>query len=320
MKNNFSKRIVLILLAVILCVAIYFIAINFYKGDFSKKQETESREEVITNDKLYDLENFPKIDASLATQPLVNAFVKNFTQVEDFDESVLNYSNTHPGYVKLINDEVDLIVVTEPSEEELELAKSKGVELEVIPVVKEGFVFYVNKDNKVENMTLEQIQKIYTGEIKNWKEVGGEDAEIIAYQRPTNSGSQTGMLSLVMKGLKLMDAPKENLVDTMFEIVNLVSDYKNGINSIGYSYYYYATTMFQTIDSTIASNVKMLGVNGVKPTNQTIKDGSYPIQTAYYIVINKADDENAASRILANYMLSARGQQVAEQAGYVPVK
>ena len=320
MKKDFSKKIVLILLAVILCVTIYFVAINFYKGDFSKKQETESREEIITNDKLYDLENFPKIDASLATQPLVNAFVKNFTQVEDFDESVLNYSNTHPGYVKLINDEVDLIVVTEPSEEELELAKSKGVELEVIPVVKEGFVFYVNKDNKVENMTLEQIQKIYTGEIKNWKEVGGEDAEIIAYQRPTNSGSQTGMLSLVMKGLKLMDAPKENLVDTMFEIVNLVSDYKNGINSIGYSYYYYATTMFQTIDSTIASNVKMLGVNGVKPTNQTIKDGSYPIQTAYYIVINKADDENAASRILANYMLSARGQQVAEQAGYVPVK
>ena len=98
--------------------------------------------------------------------------LKTSVGLEEIDESVLNYSNTHPGYVKLINGEVDLIVVTEPSEEELKLAKEKGIELEVIPVVKEGFVFYVNRDNKVDNLSVEQIQKIYTGEIKNWKEVG----------------------------------------------------------------------------------------------------------------------------------------------------
>ena len=302
------KRILLILCTIILFAAVYFGVVYIYKN----KEET--------NENLYDLSNYPKVDASLATQPLANAFIKNFTGIEDIDESTLDYSNTHPGYVKLINDEVDLIIVTEPSEEELELAREKGVELEVIPVVKEGFVFYVNKENPIDNLSLEQIQKIYTGEIKNWKELGGEDEEIRAYQRPVNSGSQTGMLSLVMKGLDLMEAPKEDLVGTMFEIINLVSNYQNGKNAIGYSYYYYATTMFQTIDSTIASNVKMLGVNGVKPTNETIKDETYPIQTAYYIVINKEDDENAASRILANQMLSERGQKVAKEAGYVPVK
>ena len=148
----------------------------------------------------------------------------------------------------------------------------------------------------------------------------GEDEEIIAYQRPVNSGSQTGMLSLVMKDLPLMEAPKENLVETMAEIVNLVSGYKNNKNAIGYSYYYYATTMFETIDKTVASNIKMLGINGVKPTNETIKDGSYPFETAYYIVINKNSDKNSPARILANHMLSARGQKVAENAGYVPVK
>ena len=117
-----------------------------------------------------------------------------------------------------------------------------------------------------------------------------------------------------------MEAPKENLVDSMYEIVNLVSNYKNGKNSIGYSYYYYATTMFETIDKTVASNIRMLGINGIKPTNETIKDGSYPIQTAYYIVINKADSENDSSRVLARQMLSSRGQKIAERAGYVPVK
>lgn len=318
MKKKFSKttKVVLVILAILVCIAVYVGAMWYYTN---LQKSGEPVQEEISHEKLYDLATFPKIDASLATQPLTNAIVKDFTGGQDFDTSILNYSNTHPGYVKLINDEVDLIVVTEPSEEELELAKQKGVELEVIPVVKEGFVFYVNSQNPVDNLTTEQIQKIYTGEIKNWKEVGGQDEEIKAFQRPVNSGSQTGMLSLVMKGLKLMEAPKENLIGSMEEIINMVSSYQNGKNAIGYSYYYYATTMFETIDETVASNIKLLGIDGVKPNNQTIKDSSYPFNTAYYIVINKADLEDSASRVLANQLLSARGQQVAEEAGYVPV-
>lgn len=320
MKKEKLKKVLLVVLAIIICIAVYVGVVSIYK--YNKEQQTNENQEqqVVSGEKLYDLQNYPKVDASLATQPLANSFIENFTATEKIDETTLNYSNTHPAYVKLINDEVDLILVTEPSKEELELAKQKGVELEVIPVVKEGFVFYVNSENEIENLTTEQIQKIYTGEITNWKEVGGSDEKIIAYQRPVNSGSQTGMLSLVMKGLKLMNPPTENLVSTMEEIINLVSDYKNGKNTIGYSYYYYATTMFEAIDKTVASNIKLLEIDGIKPTNKTIQDSSYPFTTAYYIVINKADDENSPARILANQMLSARGQKVAEEAGYVPIK
>lgn len=314
-----STKVILVLLVILICAGLYLGGVYLYKNK-TVNDETLQKSETISNEKLYDLSNYPKVDASLATQPLTNAFIENFTGKQNIDEEILDYTNTHPGYVRLINDEVDLIVVTEPSKEELELAKEKGVELEVIPVVKEGFVFYVNNNNPIDSLSVEQIQKIYTGEITNWKQVGGEDSQIKAYQRPVNSGSQTGMLSLVMKGMKLMEAPKENLVSTMQEIINLVSNYDNGKNSLGYSYYYYATTMFKTIDENVANNIKLLGINGIKPNNNTIKEGSYPFTTAYYIVINKADDENAASRKLANYMLSERGQKVAEDAGYVPVK
>ncbi len=317
-----SKKVLLVILAIIICVVTYVVVVGIYKTNQDKEKSAENNkktEEVeISSEPLYTAKNFPKIDASLATQPLTDAIFKNFTGEEA--EGKIDYSNTHPAYEKLINDEVDLIVVTEPSEEELALAKKKGVELEVIPVVKEGFVFYVNSKNPVNDLTTEQIQKIYTGETTNWIEVGGDDEKIVAYQRPVNSGSQTGMLSLVMKGFNLMQAPKENLIESMQEIINLVSSYENGKNSIGYSYFYYATTMFQTIDETVASNIKLLGVDGIKPNNQTIKDDSYPFTTAYYIVINKADAEDSASKILANYLLSDRGQKVAEEAGYVPVK
>ena len=169
-------------------------------------------------------------------------------------------------------------------------------------------------------MTVEQVQDIYSGKIKNWKEVGGEDSNIVAYQRPTNSGSQTGMLNLVMKDKKLMEAPKENLVETMAQIINLVSSYDNGKDSIGYSYYYYATTMYETIDKDVASGIKLLNINGVAPNVQNIKSEEYPFTTAYYIVINKADGPDSPARKLANQMLSARGQKVALEAGYVPVK
>ena len=338
MKNKMKKGssmitlIVVIVLVVALCVGAYFLVSSLYEkklnqnGDVNNKNSQDNTqstskndEEEISSEPLYTLDNYQKVDASLATQPLTNAFIKNFVG-EDVDVSKLDYTNTHPGYVRLINDEVDLIVVTEPSKEELELAKQKGVELEVIPVVKEGFVFYVNSNNKVDYLTKDQIQGIYSGEITNWKEVGGEDMEIKPFQRPTNSGSQTGMLSLVMKDKKLMDPLKENLVSTMAQIINFVSSYENGKNSIGYSYYYYATTMYEGIDKEIASNIKLLGIDGVKPNAKTIQNGSYPYTTAYYIVINKADDENSPSRKLANLMLSKRGQQVAKNAGYVPVK
>ena len=300
-------QIFLMILVVVGCIGAYII---FTNDNFKNDEEAP----------LFSLDDYPTVDASLATQPLATAFIKNFTGEKEISDERLGYSNTHPGYVKLINDEVDLIIVTEPSEEELSLAKEKGVELEIIPVVKEGFVFYVNSENKVDNLTLEQIQKIYTGEITNWKEVGGDDAKIRAFQRPVNSGSQTGMLSLVMKDLKMMKPITEDIIETMFSIINLVSSYDNGRYSIGYSYYYYATTMFQDIDASVANGITLLGVNGVKPNNETIYDGSYPIQTAYYIVIRKDEPKDSKVRKLVDAMLSDRGQKVAKGAGYVPIK
>ena len=306
MKKFLTCLLVLIIMVAIVISCVF--AYNYFTngGVYSKEP-------------LFSLENYPKVDASLATQPLTNAFIKNFTG-EEINTDELNYTNTHPGYVRLINGEVDLIVVTEPSEEELALAKSKGVELEVIPVVKEGFVFYVNEKNPIDNLTFEQIQRIYTGEIANWSEVGGNNEKIRAFQRNLNSGSQTGMLSLVMKGLELMEPLTEDRIGSMIDIINIVSDYDNGLNSIGYSYYYYATTMYDDINKEVADRIKLLGVNGVKPTYETIKDGTYPIQTAYYIVINKNEPEDSNTRKLVNAMLSARGQAVAKEAGYVPVK
>ena len=303
-KTGILSYAILILLMIISCIIAYYFLIV---------KEPKEKPETISTDILYTKESLPRVDASLATQPLVDAFVLNFTG-KTTKELGVEYTNTDPAYTKLINNEADLIVVTEPSEDELKRASDANVELEVTKVVNEGFVFFVNKDNKVDSLTLEQIRSIYSGEITNWSEVGGTDAEIIAYQRPENSGSQTGLYSLVMNDLPVKArTPKEEVNLSMAGIIEYVSDYENGLDAIGYSYYYYANEMYYN------DNLKYLGINGIKPTYETIKDESYPILTAYYIVTRKNEtNENVLK--LKEDMLSKRGQEVATNAGYVPCK
>ena len=300
MNNN---RIVNVLLIIIMILVVIACIIGYMYF-------TQEKVEIDNTEAIFTLENYPRIDGSTATLPLAEAFKADFTGT-NLEEVEVNHSKTHNAYVNLINGDTDLILVTYPSEDEQKLAKESGVELEIVPIVKEAFVFLVNKDNPVEDLTLEQIQEIYTGEIKNWKEVGGENSKIIAYQRPENSGSQSGMLSLVMQGKEMMEPITENVISGMTEIIDVISDYDNSKEAIGYSYYYYATTMYTS------DTIKLLGVNGVKPTYDNIKNGLYNIQTAYYAVIRKDEPQDSDVRKLVNAMISERGQNVAKEAGYV---
>lgn len=301
-KSGILTYAVIFMLMAFSCIIAYYYLVIIPNKD---KEDTTSI--------LYTQETLPRIDASLATQPLTDAFVLDFTG-KTTSELGIEYSNTDPAYTKLINNEKDLIIVTEPSEDELQRAAAANVELEVTKVVNEGFVFFVNKDNKIDGLTFDEIVKIYSGEITNWNQLGGDDAEIIAYQRPENSGSQTGLYSLVMKGIPVKArTPKEEVNLSMAGIIEYVSDYENGLDAIGYSYYYYANEMY------FNENLKYLAIDGVKPTYETIKDETYPILTAYYIVTRK-DETNENVLKLKEDMLSARGQDVATTAGYVPCK
>lgn len=310
MKNKkLLVNIIVVIIVIGVCVGCYFLYNSLIKENTENVQEIA---EPISTEPLFSDEDYPIVDGSTATIPLAEAFEANF-KAKDIEDVEINHSKTHNAYVNLINGDADLILVTEPSEDELKLAEENGVELEVVKVVNEGFVFFINSKNPVKSLTLEQIQQIYSGEITNWNEVGGNDQKIIAYQRPVNSGSQTGMLSLVMKEKTLVEAPTEYIASGMQDIIDVVSDYENSSGAIGYSYYYYANTMY------LSDNIKLLSVNDVEPNNETIKEGEYSIQTAYYIVIRKDEPEDSKTRVLMDAMLSARGQLVAENAGYVPL-
>lgn len=293
MKEKFNSKVLDIIILVLLTGAVVFALVV---GNRYKKHDNVSDDTLV------------RVDASLATQPLMDAYVEG---LKDYNLKK-DYTNTDPAYTKLINGETDLIIVTEPSSDELKRASDAGVELEVTPVVNEGFVFFTNVNNLVNGLSLKEIQDIYTDKITNWNQVGGDNAKIIAYQRPENSGSQTGMLSLVMKDKKIKEPKREEYIESMAGIIDAVANYDNSKDSIGYSYYYYATTMYGN------ENIKFLAVDGVSPNHDTIKDESYPLITAYYIVTLKDTENDAVSKV-KKAMLESKGQEIARNAGYIEI-
>jgi len=257
-------------------------------------------------------EDYPKVDGSTVTIPLSEAVASAVMGISiDEARQYVLHNKTHSAYLNLIEGKADIIFVTSPSEDELAYAKKSGIELEIVPIVSEGFVFLTSVDNPVKDLSLKQIRDIYSGKIINWKDVGGEDKKIIAYQRPENSGSQTGMLDLVIGPDEIMDAPTEKVISEMGSLVDAVAVYTNEEDAIGYSYYYYVTDMWKN------DKVKLLAIDGVYPDNETISNGSYPIRTAYYAVLRSNEPEDSNARKLLAWILSEQGQRVAEEAGYV---
>ena len=171
-----------------------------------------------------------KIDGSTATIPLTSALYSHLGS----GGSPPLHNTTSEAYKNLIDGKSDLIFVTYPSENEFNMAQQKGIEFEIIPIVKDGLVFLVNAENPVDNVTLTMLRDIYTGKVTNWKSLSGQDELIAPYQRTTDSGSQTLLLKLVMDGQEPMNPPTEWIATEMGWLVEIVSDYNNARKAIGY--------------------------------------------------------------------------------------
>ena len=114
------KTLILTLLIMVVITVGCIFAYNYFTSDNTDVSVNEEQKST-----LFTLDNYPKVDASLATQPLTDAFAAAFTGEKNIPDDWYGYTNTHPAYLRLIDKEVDVIVVTEPSEDELKYAKDK---------------------------------------------------------------------------------------------------------------------------------------------------------------------------------------------------
>lgn len=210
-------------------------------------------------------------------------------------DSKMQYKNTVRGYKAIVDGETDILFCSAPSAEQKQYAEEQGVELVYVPVGLEGFVFFVNEKNPVDDLTVQQVRDIYAGNITNWADVGGKNRIINPVTRLAGSGSQSAMDKF------MGDTP-----------IGRKSPLAITGGSIGFSFRYYLNDMVGS------DSVKMLRLNGVYPSAENIQNGSYPVIAKFY-AIYRADNENENIQALIDWLLSDEGQEIIEQCGYVRI-
>lgn len=258
--------------------------------------------------------NYPRLDGAIAALPVYAAVAQALYSNLDVNtvKPYVDCFNTTEAFERLLKGEVDIFFGAPPSKAQWEAATALGITLTETPIAWEAFVFLVNKNNPVNALSLDQIRDIYSKKITRWKDVGGSDESIVAFQRPANSGSQTAMENLVMKETSLREPIREEYIKGMGGLIKQVAAYRNGENAIGYSFRWYASVQFPSPD------IKFLAINDTEPSIENIQNGRYPLTT--HLVAVTARPLSQQSQGLLNWMLSAEGQNLVERAGYVPLQ
>lgn len=174
--------------------------------------------------------------------------------------------------------------------------------LEGTVVAIDGIAIVVNPKNKVDDLTIDQISKIYTGEITNWKDVGGDDAPVVLIGREAASGTRDGFESITGTAEKCKY--NQELTSTG-DVIQTVS---GNPNAIGYASL-----------AAVNDSVKAVSVEGVKASEKSIQDGSYKIQRDFVLVTKKDTKLSAAAQKFFDFATSKEADDLIKKAGAVPV-
>ncbi len=227
-------------------------------------------------------------------------------------------SGTHDAYMNLIGGKTDVIIASRDiSRNEKAASAELGVELKTAPLAIDALVFIVNPKNPVKNLTSDQVRKIYTGEITNWKEVGGVDHAITPYIRNADSGSQEKMETLVMNGLTMIDGTEDTY---MVEIIGsqMASPYlqlENDEYGIGYTPFFYCTAMVRDL-----MRVDMLSIDGVAPSKESLRSNKYPFVSSIYAAVRYTEDHESMAYKLYQFLFTKKGADMIDESGYIAIR
>lgn len=259
-------------------------------------------------------QNWPHLNGASAFYPLYASAVQaTYQNMEYYDVGdYVRVDGTPLAFSELMEGKADLIFTFTPSSSQMQRARKQGLSLMMRPFAREALVFVTHIDNPIHNLTEEQVRGIYSGRINNWHEIGGPDEPIFPYQRPEDSGSQTVMLNTVMKGLSMRNPLDAEVPEGMYDLIRRVANYQNRTNSLGYTFRFYATQM------RMDRNIRFLSINGIAPTAENIRNGSYPFISDIYMIT--ARNTSPQTQALIDWFLSTQGQQLVKDVGYVPLE
>ena len=254
-------------------------------------------------------ENYPLIDG-IASSISLNAHIRAAALGISYEEAEnsIEHDSNKTSAVALHNGEIDAVFEYPETESYYAYGTQTG-QCTRIPVCRKGLVFVVNADNPVDSLTSEQIRKIYSGEITNWSEVGGNDAEIRVFQRNEHSAAYSYMEEFMGEYEQCDPVTEISFTDIQNYSIK-AGRYDNGIDSIGYSIY--ASDSERRFE-----NMKFIAVDSVKPSEETLIDGTYPAYSHLYFVFRSNEPSDSPVRSLADFIQSEEGQDAVERAGMI---
>lgn len=237
-------------------------------------------------------------DGSTSMEKVIGILGEAFTQENEGVSFTYNPTGSGSGITAVAEGRTDIGLSSRVLKEE---EKEKGL-LETTLAL-DGIALIVNKENEVKNLSLEQVSAIYKGEITNWKELGGRDVEIVVVGREAGSGTRDGFESVI----KVKDSAKyrQELTSTG-DVITTVS---GNPGAIGYA----------SIAS-VKESVFTVSINGIKPTEESVKDGSYLIQRPFILVTKKEKELSSPVKEFFEYITSEKASEFIKKAGVVPVK
>ncbi len=312
---------------------------GFSSTDFEDYMVYSKNSKLVTLDTkatlaIENVEDMPILDGAEACYPLYAAFAKaTYKDIDTIEEKwlqesdapycngkIVTFTNSVRGFERLLagaeeagkgDEGIDMFFGAKPSASQLQMAKDMRIELEITPIAREAFVFFVEEDNPVNDLTEEQLKAIYHGDITNWLALGGKNQDIVAFQRPKNSGSQT-MMEYFMGDISLKEPQSFETADAMLGVIKEVAQYNNESGAIGYSFRYFVDALNQE------KGVKMLSINGVTPSLENIESGTYPLVTNVCLITRK-NDANPYIQKMTDFILSEDGQKIIRETGYAGI-
>ena len=234
-------------------------------------------------------------DGSTSMEKVIGALGESFMEANS--GTTFTYNPTGSGIQAVSEGRCDIGLSSRALKDD---EKASGLKETIVAL--DGIAIIVNPQNPVKDLSLEQIAKIYTGEITNWKDVGGEDAEIVLIGREAGSGTRDGFESIT--DTKDACQYRQELTSTG-DVITTVSQNPNAIG--------YASL------ASIKDSVKALTVNGVAPTEATVKDGTYLVQRPFVLVTKEGVALSETAQKFFDFATSADAASIISAAGAVPV-
>lgn len=235
-------------------------------------------------------------DGSTSMEQVIGALGEAFEGNHDGVTFTYNPTGSGTGITAVAEGRCDIGLSSRALKDE---ETEKGLEATILAY--DGIAVIVNTENPVSDLSLETIAEIYTGEITNWNEVGGNDGEIVLIGREANSGTRDGFESITDTEDKCKY--RQELTATG----DVISAVAGNPNAIGYASV-----------ASVKDSVKAVMVDGVAPEEKTIKDGTYLIQRPFVLVTKKDVKLSDTSKEFFDYCLSEEAKQIITGAGVVP--